>query len=213
MRTYVSTIGYYETRVVRPVLNHGLNEGDVVVLLRPYNDDSDGDSAVADVRQIFTELGPTIEVAVEQVTYDSFPTAVEECLDVLAAADGETVVNFGGGPREIFLPFTIAALVAGDQVDTVLQFTDIDEDVQRLELPELLSSPPTKTHVTLRTLAELGGQAGLPEIADQSGQSRSTVGRHLNDLEDAGAVETEREGKTRQVTLTLGGRLRLFRVA
>jgi len=97
MRTYVSTIGYYETRVVRPVLDHGLNEGDEVILLRPRTDDEDGDSAVADVRQIFSELGPGIEVITQRISYTDFSTAVVECLDVLAATDGELIANFGGG--------------------------------------------------------------------------------------------------------------------
>lgn len=212
MRTYVSTIGYYDTRVVRPVLDHGLNAGDVVVLLRPYNDDEDGDSAVADVRRIFSELGPDVEVVVEQITYDDFPTGVMECLDVLAAADGETIANFGGGPREIFLAFSIAALVAGERVNTVLQFTDIDEEVKQLRLPELMATLPTKTHETLRAVSESDGKSSLPKVADQSGQSRSTVGRHLDDLEAAGAVETQKQGKTRYVELTLGGWLRLRRL-
>ena len=212
MRTYVSTIGYYDTRVVRPVLDHGVNAGDVVVLLRPYNDDADGDSAVADVKQIFSELGPDVEVVVEQITYDGFPTAVMECVDVLVAAEGETIVNFGGGPREIFLAFAIAALVTRRQIDTVLQFTDIDKEVQELRLPELMAPLPKKTHTTLRTVAELNGESALSTVAAQSGQSRSTVGRHLDDLETAGAVETIKRGKTRYVELTLGGRLRLVRL-
>jgi len=211
MRTYVSTIGYYDTRVVRPVLDHGVNAGDVVVLLRPYNDDEDGDSAVADVKQIFSELGPNVEVVVEQITYDDFPTAVTECAEVLDAAKGETVANFGGGPREIFLAFTIAALVTKGQLDTVLQFTDIDEEVQELHLPELMSSPTSKTDQTLRTIARLDGETTLPEIAERSGQSRSTIGRHLDELETADAVETDKRGKTRHVNMTLGGRLQLFR--
>ena len=212
MRTYISTIGYYETRVVRPILDHGLNAGDVIVLLRPYNDDADGDSAVADVKQIFSELGPNVKVVVEQITYDDFPAAVIECVDVLAAAGGETIVNFGGGPREIFLPFTIAALVAGEQMDTILQFTDIDEEVRELRLPELMAPLPKKTHKTLKTISELNGESALAMVADQSGQSRSTVGRHFNDLETAGTVETIKRGKTRYVELTLGGQLRLFRL-
>lgn len=212
MRTYVSTIGYYDTRVVRPVLNHGLNASDRVVLLRPYNDDDDGDSAVADVKQIFSELGPDIEVTVEEITYDEFPTAVMECVDVLAAAKGDTIANFGGGPREIFLAFAVAALVANDQLDTVLQFTDIDEEVQELRLPELMAPLPSKTNQTLRTVAQLDGETTLPVVAERSGQSRSTVGRHLDELEMAGAVETAKEGKTRHVELTLGGRLQLFRL-
>jgi len=211
MRTYVSTIGYYDTRVVRPVLNHGLNAGDKVVLLRPYNDNNDGDSAVADVKQIFSELGPNIEIAVESITYDEFPTAVMECADVLAAAKGETVANFGGGPREIFLAFAVAALVTNDQLDTVLQFTDIDEEVQELRLPELMASLPSKTDQTLRAIARLDGETTLPAVAERSGQSRSTVGRHLDELEMADAVETDKQSKTRLVELTLGGRLQLFR--
>lgn len=211
MRTYVSTIGYYDTRVVRPVLNHGLNAGDKVVLLRPYNDDDDGDSAVADVKQIFSELGPNIEVVVEQIMYDEFPTAVMECADVLAAAKGETVANFGGGPREIFLAFAVAALVTNDQLDTVLQFTDIDEEVRELRLPELMTSLPSKTDQTLRTIARLDGETTLPAVAERSDQSRSTVGRHLDELEMAGAVETDKQGKTRHIELMLGGRLQLFR--
>jgi|JXWS01.1.fsa_nt_gb CRISPR-associated protein Csa3 len=212
MRTYISTIGYYETRVVRPVLDHGLNASDEVILLRPCNDDGDGDSAVADVRQIFSEFGPGVEVIVERISYVDFSTAVVECLDVLAASDGKLIANFGGGPREIFLPFSIAALVAGNQIDTVLQFTDIDEEVVQIRLPELMESVPSKAHQTLQAIADLDGASTLPEIAERSGQSRSTVGRHLSDLAIAGAVKTETQGKTKHVELTLGGRLRLFRL-
>jgi len=211
VRTYVSTIGYYDTRVVRPVLDHGLNAGDVVVLLRPYDDDEDGDSAVGDVKQIFSELGPDIEVVVERITYDEFPMAVQECVQVLTAADGETIANFGGGPREIFLAFTIAALVARDRLDTVLQFTDIDEEVIEVALPELMASIPSKTHHTLQVVVEADDEVTLPTIAERSGQSRSTVGRHLDELEAADAVTTTKRGKTRHVELTLGGRLRSFR--
>lgn len=212
MRSYISTIGYYETRVVRPVLDHGLNGGDEVVLLRPHDDGEDGDSAVADVRQIFSELGPGVDVVVEQISYTDFSTAVIECLDVLTAGSGEIIANFGGGPREIFLPFSIATLVAGDEVDTVLQFTDIDQSVNEIQLPELMEPLPSKTHQTLQTIADLGGVSTLPEIAERSGKSRSTVGRHLDDLVTAGTVRTEKNRKTRHVELTLGGRLRLFRL-
>ena len=211
MRTYVSTIGYYDTRVVRPVLDHGVNADDTVVLLRPYNDDEDGDSAVGDVKQIFSELGPDVDIAVERITHDEFATAVIECVDVLLAARGETIVNFGGGPREIFLPFSIAALVAVREIDTILQFTDVDQEVRQLDLPDLMEPVSAKTHGTLRAIADLEGETTLPAIAERSGQSRSTVGRHLDELEAAEAVRTNKEAKTRHVELRLGGELRLLR--
>lgn len=212
MRTYISTIGYYDTRVVRPALGHGVNAGDTVVLLRPYNDNEDGDSAVKDVKQIFSELGPDVEVVVESITHDEFATAVTECVDVLSAPREETIVNFGGGPREIFLPFSIAALVAVREIDTILQFTDIDQEVRELELPDLMEPVSAKTHGTLRAIADLEGETTLPAIAERSGQSRSTVGRHLDELEAAEAIQTNKEAKTRHVELMLGGELRLLRL-
>jgi len=163
------------------------------------------------IEQIFSELGPDVEVAVESVTYDEFSTAVLECFDVLTAAEGETIANFGGGPREIFLAFTVAALVADEEVDTVLQYTDIDEEVRELHLPNLMGSPPAKTHKTLQTVTELGGETTLPIVAERSDQSRSTIGRHLDELEAIGAVETEKKHKTRHVVLTLNGRLQQTR--
>lgn len=58
-------------------------------------------------------------------------------------------------------------------------------------------------------VAQQDGTTTLPTLAAATDQSKSTIGRHLDALEAAGAVETELDGKTRTVTLTLGGELRL----
>lgn len=50
-----------------------------------------------------------------------------------------------------------------------------------------------KTHGTLEAIVALGDETTLPAIAEQSGQSRSTVGRHLDELEVAKAVQTTKE--------------------
>lgn len=209
MRTYVSTIGHHSTRVMRPILNNGIDTADTVVLLRPHDDPTEqSDDAVHDVRQTVQEIGPDTEVAVEQITYDAFKTAVLECVDVLEAADGTVVVNFDGGPREIVLPFTIATLARPDLVDTAFQFRDVDSKVCEVSLPNLVNRTSESTDETLQTLVALNGSATLPEIADEAEKARSTIGRHLDQLETAGAVRTDKTEKTRHVELTLGGRLR-----
>ncbi|WP_218011964.1 winged helix-turn-helix domain-containing protein [Natrinema sp. CBA1119] len=70
-----------------------------------------------------------------------------------------------------------------------------------------MSSPSDATLDTLRYLVSIDESTTLPEISDETGKSRSTVGRHFDALESDGAVETWMEGKTRYVVPTLAGRL------
>lgn len=71
MRTYVSTLGFHETRVTRPVIRHGLDEGDVVVLLRPAteSDEGRGSDAVDHVRDMVDEIAPGASVVIERVDH------------------------------------------------------------------------------------------------------------------------------------------------
>ncbi|GGN23486.1 CRISPR-associated CARF protein Csa3 [Halarchaeum nitratireducens] len=210
MRTYVSTIGHHSPRVMRPILNNGLNADDVVVLLRPHDDTSDrAKNAIRDVEQTVNELGPGSDIVVEEISYGSFQTAVLECVDILEAADGAVVLNFDGGPREIFLPLTVAAIARPTVVDLALQFRDVDEEIEELTIPNLMSRPSDATLDTLRYLVSTAEEMTLPQLSNETDKSRSTVGRHLDALEADGAVETWMEGKTRHVSPTLAGQLRV----
>lgn len=210
MRTYISTIGYHSTRVMRPILNNGVDADDTVVLLRPAEDGSEqSDDAVRDVRQTVRELGPDTSVTVEEINSTDFETAVLECIDVLEAAKGRVVLNFDGGPREIFLPFAVAAVARPELLDRAFQFRDTDQKVRELSIPNLVDRVPKVAEETLWTVSELGEQTTLPAIAESTGKARSTVGRHLDDLEDADLVRTHKAEKTREVQLTLSGQLRL----
>lgn len=209
MQTYVSTIGHHSTRVMRPVLNNGIDGEDAIILLRPHSDSSEqGEDAVRDVRQTVRELGPGADVLVEEISYESFETSVLECMDILEAAEGTLIVNFDGGPREIFLPFVVATLSRPALIDRVFQFRDIDGQVCELSLPDIVHRVPPTTDQTLQAVADLGPKTTLPQIAEQTGKARSTVGRHLDKLEEVGAVRTNKDKKIREVELTLGGQIR-----
>ncbi|QSX00460.1 CRISPR-associated CARF protein Csa3 [Haloterrigena alkaliphila] len=210
MRTYISTIGYHSTRVMRPILNNGIDADDTVVLLRPLEDEKEqSKDAIQDVRQTVRELGPDTTVVTEAIDHDSFETAVLECVDVIEAANGQVILNFDGGPREVFLPFTVAAISRPNLIDQVFQFRDTDQKVRELSLPNLMDRVPEVADETLQAVGELDEEATLPSIAESTGKARSTVGRHLDKLEEANLVRTQKAKKTREVRLTLGGRLRL----
>lgn len=211
MRTYVSTLGYHETRVTRPILKYGVDEGDEVVVVQPAENDDDERAMDArdGVRNFLTEIEPAVSFAVQGVPHGDFGDALLACSDVLRAADGTVVVNFGGGAREVLLPLATATLAHLDLVDTTLFFRDTDHSVHEWELPNLTANPPTGTLVTLQVLATVEDPVSISELADERDVAKSTVGRHVSQLADAGAVRTTSAGKTKQVELTLTGQLLL----
>lgn len=209
MRTFVSTIGYNSTSVTRPLLSYGVDPGDTVVLIRPREetDDNRATEAIADVERMLAEIEPEIDCHTERVPHDEFEEAVLACSDVLTAADGELVVNLGGGARDVLLPFTIASIVHAADVDTVQFFSDVDGAVREWTLPPLTEPVPESVSNTLSIVVDAEEPISVPELTDQLDVSKSTVGRHLQDLESAGAVRSWPDGKTKYVEATLFGKL------
>lgn len=211
MRTYVSTLGFHETRVTRPVLRHGLDDGDVVVLLRPATetDESRGTDAVAHVEDMLHEIAPGASVVVERIDHSEFETAILNCSDVLRAAEGELIANLGGGAREIFLPLTLAIVAHADFVDVALQYTDIKQQVREWHVPNLTADVSERVWSTLATVTEIDREISIPDITARSESSKSTVARHVQELAEADLVDTRTDGNTKFVTATTTGQLLL----
>lgn len=209
MRTFVSAIGYNSTSVTRPLLSYGVDSGDTVVLVRPQEDSDDNraEEAIADVERLLAEIEPDLDLVVERVRHDEFERATLACSDVVSAAEGEVVVNLGGGARDILIPFVVAAITHAAEIDVALFFSDVDGSVQEWTLPRLTESVPRSAVDTLSTVVDASGPISVPEITDRLDVSKSTVGRHLQELESAGAVRGWSEGKTKYVEVTLAGRL------
>lgn len=211
MRTYLSTLGFHETRVTRPLLKHGLDEGDEVVVVRPAESQNDKRAAEAldGVESFLSEIEPSVSFTLEGVPHDDFEAALLACSDLIRAVEGTAVVNFGGGARDVLLPLASATLAHVDRVETVLFFSDLDHSVREWTLPDVTANPPAKTLETLQVLATVDGPVSITELARDSDVAKSTVGRHVTKLAKAGAVTTEPAGKEKQVELTLTGKLLL----
>lgn len=211
MRTYVSTLGFHETRVTRPVIKHGIGAGDRVVLVRPANEGrSDrAEDAIGYVEDMIGEVEPDASVTTEQIETGEFTTAILECSDVLDAVDRERtlIVNFGGGAREVLLPLLLAAVLHARDVDRAFQYTDVDQDVRTIEVPDLTAQIPTSAVDTFDLIARLDCEVTLPGLAAESDQSKSTVGRHVDALADSGVVETRMENNVKYISLSQTGQL------
>lgn len=207
MRTFVSPIGYNTTSVTRPLLSYGVDSGDQIVLVRPLeeSDNNRAAEAIDDVERLLSEIEPEIDLATERIPHDDFEAATLACSDVLAAAAGELVVNLGGGARDVLLPFAVAAVTHAADVDTVLFFSDVDGSVREWELPRLTETPTESTTETLAVVVDAGGPVSLSTVTDRRDVSKTTVARHVDDLEAVGAVRTWSDGKAKRVEARLGG--------
>lgn len=211
MRTYVSPIGYDTRRVTRPVVNTGLGPEDSVVLLRPSakSDTEQASQAVADVEQLLQEIEPEAICSVERISTESFEATVRDCCSVIASAetDSELIVSLGGGPRDVLVPLTVGALVFAQTIDRALFFSDLDSTVREWPLPDLTAPVPSRTTDTFETIVTADDWLSLSAIADKTDQSKSTIIRHVNDLEDAGIVEADTTGKAKRVRVAFSGEL------
>lgn len=211
MQTYVSPIGYDSRRVTMPVINRGLSDEDELVLLRP-GEESDTERAsqtITDVEQFLQQVEPECTVTVERVVTESFKETVRSCCRILGSVDGDRdlVVSLGGGARDVLLPLTIATFVYAPRVETTLFFSDLDNSVQEWEFPNLLARIPDRTLDTFDAIVETGEWVTLTTIAESTGQSKSTVIRHVQDLEDAGIVESDTSEKAKRVRVAFTGEL------
>jgi len=210
MRTYLSAIGFNSTSVTRPILSHGIDTGDEVVLIRPNQEpDSRAEEAIGDVDRLLQEIGPEISLTTEQISHEEFQTALLECSDLVRAAEGERIVSLGGGARDVLLPFAMAATTHVRLLDTVLFFSDLDGTVQEWSLPRLTATIQETTKKTLRTIVDSEDTISIPELTERTGASKSTVTRHVTALSEEGAIETWTDGKIKYARATITGRLLL----
>lgn len=210
MRTYLGPIGFYPTSITRPILSHGLDDGDAVTLVRPEeeSDDRRAEETMADVDRTLGALEPDISFATERVPHDDFEAATLACHRLIREAPGDRILVLGGGAREVLVPLTIAGLAAIDCIELVLGYSDVDHAVRELDLPVLTASLTESAKETLAFVVEVG-PVSLPDLTKRSAHSKSTITRHVNDLDEADAVTTWRDGSTKFAEATLGGRLLL----
>jgi CRISPR-associated protein Csa3 len=215
MRTYISPIGFNTTSVTRALINHGVDSGDDIVLLRPAKetDDDRASEAVADVEQLLQEIEPTLTVNLQRIPHDDFETAVMRCSKTIRTAKGSVVVSLSGGARDILLPLTVATMAHEQKIESTLGYSDLDGQVREWMLPNITATPSDGEYKTLAAVDENGPNVSIPELATQRESVKSTVTRHVNSLEESGFVTSQIEDRTKYVSITLSGRLSLARIA
>lgn len=210
MTVHVSPVGYDSTRVTRPILSEGIDDGDQIILLRPegQEDDTRASEAIEDIERMVTQVQPKVTVTTRTVPSEDFQAAVLECSTLIREVTDDLLINFGGGPREIYLAVATATLAHPDSVDKSLQFSDLDGSVKEIPMPRLIGTVPESAIQTLEAIVQSDSGVGIPDLAEDLDKAKSTISRHVMQLEEIDAVSSEMHGKTKFVSSTFSGELR-----
>lgn len=212
MDRFLSPIGFSPNLVTGPIMARGASRGDLVQIVHPEQRDETAErrveNAIDSVRSTLSGAVGDVDVDVITVTDTAFPAVVNTCSELIMT-DPDPVVCLGAGATDIHIPMIVAATAHQDEIEATMMFSDIDATSNEIELPPLRNELPGRARETFRLVGEhaVDGAIELPELAEVSDQSRSTISRHIKTLRDQGFVETMQDGRTKTVSLTSLGEI------
>jgi CRISPR-associated protein Csa3 len=209
MKTYITPSGFDSSQIVSLIVKYGIEGGDRLILIRPKNEtDLRGESTVQAVRDLSRQIDSSIDLQIHSVDHRDFEEMVLSLKNLLANADGEVIINLSGGPREIFLAFSIACLSESRKIFKATNFSDIDRKLNEIILPNIASVLEEKQKRILQEVLK-SQPATITDIAERLSVSESTVSRQVARLTEQKALDLTQKGKIKEIRVTLTGKLLL----
>jgi CRISPR-associated protein Csa3 len=209
MKSYISLSGFDSSQIVSLIVKYGIEGGDRIILIRPEVElDLRGEQTVDAVRNLSRQISNSIDVQIHRVNHRNFEDMVVSLKDLIESSEkaGQVMVNLSGGPREIFLAFAIACISMSNRISQTTCFGDIDRILNVVTLPNIAAVLEDKQKRILMDVQE-NGHTSIGEIAERLSVSESTISRQVARLADISAVEVFTYGKTKEVSITLTGKL------
>ncbi len=209
MKTYISLSGFDTSQVVSLIVKYGIEGGDRIILIRPEEEkDMRGESTVQAIKDLSRQIDSSINIQIHRVNHRDFEGMVVSLKDLLKNADGLVIANLSGGPRELFLAFTIACLSESKKIFKTTNFSDIERSLNEITLPNITAVLDEKLKKILKEVNE-NQPTTITEVAQRLRVSESTVSRQVGKLVDLQALDLAQRGKTKEVRITLTGKILL----
>ena len=209
MKTYISLSGFDSSQIVSLIVKYGIEGGDRIILIRPEEEkDSRGEQTVQAIRDLSKQIDSSIDLQIYRVNHRDFEGMVVSLKDLLGNAEGHIIANLSGGPREIFLAFSIACLAKPEKIFKTTSFSDIERTLSEINLPNIAAELDEKEK---RILQDVNGNqpTTITDIAGRLSLSESTISRQVARLADQKALHLAQRGKTKEVSITLTGKILL----
>ncbi|MDD4651452.1 MAG: CRISPR-associated CARF protein Csa3 [Methanothrix sp.] len=209
MKTYISLSGFDTSQIISLIVKYGIEGGDRIILIRPEVEPDDrGEKTVQAIRDLSGQIDSSIDLQIHRVNHRDFEGMVVSLKDLLEKSEGQIIANLSGGPREIFLAFTIACLADAGRISRTTNYSDIDRSLREITLPNIAATLEDRQKSILRDVCE-NGTTTITDIAERLHISESTISRQVSRLADLGALSAQQKGKTKEVRITLTGKILL----
>jgi CRISPR-associated protein Csa3 len=97
--------------------------------------DTRGELTVQAIRDLSRQIDSSIDLQIHRVDHRDFEGMVVSLKSLLEKAEGQVITNLSGGPREIFLDFTIARLSSSGKIFKATNYSDIERSLHEVALP------------------------------------------------------------------------------
>ncbi|RQW79450.1 MAG: CRISPR locus-related DNA-binding protein [Methanothrix sp.] len=207
MKTYISLSGFDSSQIVSLIVKYGIEGGDLIILIRPEDEtDTRGEQTIQAIRDLSRQIDSSIGLQIHRVNHRDFEEMVVSLKDLIENAKGQVISNLSGGPREIFLAFTIASLSRSDKIFKTTGYSDIDRSLSEILLPNITAALEEKQKQILKDVFE-NQPTTIGDIAQRLSVSESTISRQVARLADQKALDLVQKGKTKEIRITLTGKL------
>ncbi|MCX6672936.1 MAG: CRISPR-associated CARF protein Csa3 [Methanothrix sp.] len=209
MKTYISLSGFDSSQIVSLIVKYGVEGKDTIILIRPeVEPDTRGELTVQAIRDLSRQIDSSIDLQIHRVNHRDFEGMVVSLRALLEKAEGQVIANLSGGPREIFLAFTIACLSQSGKIFKTTNYSDIERSLQEVALPNITAVLEDRQKRILKDVS-MNQPTTITDIAKRLSVSESTVSRQVARLGELGALDTMPRGKTKEVRITLTGKILL----
>ena len=141
MKTYISLSGFDSSQIVSLIVKYGIEGKDRIILIRPEVElDTRGELTVQAIRDLSRQIDSSIDLQIHRVNHRDFEGMVISLKALLEKAEGQIIANLSGGPREIFLAFTIACLSQSEKIFKTTNYSDIERSLQEITLPNITAT-------------------------------------------------------------------------
>lgn len=209
MKTYISLSGFDSSQIVSLIVKYGIEGGDRIILIRPeVEPDARGEQTVQAIRDLSRQIDSSIDLQIHRVNHRDFEGMVLSLKALLEKAEGQVVANLSGGPREIFLAFAIACISQSGKIYKSTNYSDIERSINEIILPNIAAVLEEKQKRILADIIE-NQPTTISDIAVRLSISESTISRQVARLADLKSLNISQKGKTKEIRITLTGRLLL----
>lgn len=209
MKTYVSLSGFDSSQIISLIVKYGVEGGDTIILIRPEVElDTRGELTVQAIRDLSRQIDSSIDLQIHRVDHRDFEGMVVSLKALLEKAEGQVIANLSGGPREIFLAFTIACLSEAGKISKTTNYSDIERSLHEVTLPNITAVLEDRQKLILKDISD-NQPTTITDIAKRLSVSESTISRRVARLAKLGALHLVQKGKTKEVRITLTGKILL----